>query len=634
MNKLEYYKCDYKGVNNCDNCFSGTHCIKCKNYFTLIDEDNSKCYSINNLTKEYYKKDEFYYASCHKAITGCKECINSENCTKCSDNYILSNDHRQCDWDSNIGYSFIIDENGTKIECSQLMKDCDFCLSKNFCTVCNRKILVEELNKTRNCIDNNNNKEYYPIDNYGNLYYSCKIGVSNCKSCESNNHCIICEKPYGRIYNNYSYCFSTEELNQLGNNYIKNKEDGNYYPCNYYMNHCSQCSKENICILCEEKYSFLNNNNSQCISENDLKNQGYCSGDNGKNYFSCEQNIIHCEQGKMKKCDKCQSNYTILNSNKMQCIDIKSLRPIDNYYTDNNGLNYFSCDYEIDWCQKCDKNYNLICKKCQQNYALIQKRNKCYIIDEKGLNSYYLTFDGNGNYIYKLCIPNCKKCNDDKLCNQCNEQFILNKGKTRCVPSYECKKVEIKEDISVTDINITKYISVFSEKGDDLIYIITDPSNEYNIIITHGDMCNEDLLKNNYFSFNLIESNNVLRRLDELNDNNNNDENESVYKIIINNNINKTSKIELYSNDGEEIDLDIYSNISFEKNISTLIGSNKAIEAIKSIEENEINILDENDKVFNDFCEPLTIENYDIPIKDRKELLYIKEKLFVEIIAI
>ena len=230
VNDLEYYKCDYKGVKDCDYCYSGAHCIKCKNNYTLIDEDNSKCFLINNLTKEYYKKNELYYASCHKAITGCKECLNSDYCIKCADYYILSNDNKFCDWDSNIGYPFIIDENGTKIECFKLMDDCDFCLSKDFCTVCNQKILVEELNKTRHCLDKNNNKEYYPIDIFGNLYYSCKIGVSNCKSCESKNHCILCEKPYGRIYNNYSYCFSSEELNKLGNNYIKNKIDGNYYP--------------------------------------------------------------------------------------------------------------------------------------------------------------------------------------------------------------------------------------------------------------------------------------------------------------------------------------------------------------------------------------------------------------------
>ena len=154
------------------------------------------------------------------------------------------------------------------------------------------------MNKTRHCLDNNNNKEYYPIDDFGNLYYSCKIGVSNCKSCESNNHCIICEKPYGRIYNNYSYCFSTEELNQLGNSYIKNKEDGNYYPCNYYIDNCNECLNESICILCEESFSFLNNDNSKCIFKEDLTKKGYCSDDDGKNYFSCKENIIHCEMEK------------------------------------------------------------------------------------------------------------------------------------------------------------------------------------------------------------------------------------------------------------------------------------------------------------------------------------------------
>ena len=298
VNDLEYNKCDYKGVNNCELCYSQTHCIKCKNNYTLIDEDNSKCFLVENLTKEYYKKNELYYASCHKEITGCKECLNSEYCINCSNYYILSQDHKECKWDENIGNSFIINKNGTKIECSKLINYCDFCLSENFCTVCNQKILVEELNKTRHCLDNNNNKEYYPIDDFGNLYYSCKIGVSNCKSCESNNHCIICEKPYGRIYNNYSYCFSTEELNQLGNSYIKNKEDGNYYPCNYYIDNCNECLNESICILCEESFSFLNNDNSKCIFKEDLTKKGYCSDDDGKNYFSCKENIIHCEMEK------------------------------------------------------------------------------------------------------------------------------------------------------------------------------------------------------------------------------------------------------------------------------------------------------------------------------------------------
>ena len=85
--------------------------------------------------------------------------------------------------------------------------------------------------------------------------------------------------------------------------------------------------KKNICILCENNYAFLNNDNSLCILEDNLKNKEYCSDDNGKNYYTCKENIIHCEEGKMKKCNKCQKSYTILNSNKKECIEIKSLNP-------------------------------------------------------------------------------------------------------------------------------------------------------------------------------------------------------------------------------------------------------------------------------------------------------------------
>ena len=75
----------------------------------------------------------------------------------------------------------------------------------------------------------------------------------------------------------------------------------------------------------------------------------------------------------------------------------------------------------------------------------------------------------------------------------------------------------------------------------------------------------------------------------------------------------------------KEINLEYYSNITVEKNMSTLFANDKIIEVIKLIEENEINILDGKNKIFNDLCEPLSNDYYDIPLKDRKKLLLIEE---------
>ena len=126
-------------------------------------------------------------------------------------------------------------------------------------------------------------------------------------------------------------------------------------------------------------------------------------------------------------------------------------------------------------------------------------------------------------------------------------------------------------------------------------------------------------------TFNLVESSINLRRLEEYDvQQKNNDE--SLFEVIIKNQINKETTFKVFTNKGEEINLvDLYTNFTFEKNISSFIYNNsKTLELIKTIEEKNINIFDENGKIFNDICEPLSISDYDIPLKDRKELLLLK----------
>ncbi len=52
---------------------------------------------------------------------------------------------------------------------------CIFCISENICTHCNTGLLVEELDKSRHCLKDNNNKQYYFIyDDKGIIYYPLK----------------------------------------------------------------------------------------------------------------------------------------------------------------------------------------------------------------------------------------------------------------------------------------------------------------------------------------------------------------------------------------------------------------------------------------------------------------------------
>ena len=621
INDLEYYKCDYKGVNNCEKCYSGNHCIQCKENYTILDEDYTQCYLIENLNKQYYKDDEYHYKSCHKVLTNCEECLNSTYCTKCPKYYILKDDHLECNWNESIGGMYYIDKNGNTKKCSEAMENCNFCISENFCTLCNSGILVEELDKSRYCINNNNKKEYYSVySDLGLIYYPCKKGVTHCKICESKDHCILCEKPFSRIYNNYSYCFSEEEINEYGNEYIK-VNDTEYYPCNYYIKNCKQCKNKDTCILCEENYSFLNDDNSKCYSQNDLSN--YCSDDNKINYYNCEGGVIHCDYArKENKCDKCSNDYTILNSDTSKCININKLTPIDHYYTIDNGIHYISCDNEFDYCYKCNENNGQIkCNSCYNSYGLIMdnRRNKCYDIN-KTYNHYYLTQDEDNNYQFKQCLTNCKICTNNEICNECNEQYHSIRNSTKCIPNLDCKLIIYTEDSTLDEFPFEKYIRELKENKENTVIIVFGKNNDYNISIYNDYGCGEILLKNDFIALDFIEqSNNNRRRLDEL---------DLFYKVVIKNILNKKTSFKIFNNEIEELKIeDLYSNYAFEKNLtSSFINDSKTIKLIKNLDKTKINILNENDKIFNDICESLSINNYDIPLKDRKLLLLLNEE--------
>ena len=98
--------------------------------------------------------------------------------------------------------------------------------------------------------------------------------------------------------------------------------------------------------------------------------------------------------------------------------------------------------------------------------------------------------------------------------------------------------------------------------------------------------------------------------------------------MILKNNLNKITTFKIFVNEIKEVKIeDLYSNYAFEKNLtSSFINDSKIIQLVKNLNKKGINILNENDKIFNDICEPLSINHYDIPLKDRKLLLLLNEE--------
>ena len=86
---FENYKCKsnlapniYKCSENCEICFNGNNCIKCFENFAKKENNNSTCYSINELRPYYFKdpNDESNFIKCSDFF----------NCSTCNDIQCIS----------------------------------------------------------------------------------------------------------------------------------------------------------------------------------------------------------------------------------------------------------------------------------------------------------------------------------------------------------------------------------------------------------------------------------------------------------------------------------------------------------------------------------------------------------------
>ena len=92
-----YYSCssNTKGILNCQKCENNYKCQKCIEGFALIYNNFNECADIKKLQIGYYHNgDGSIYYPC---IENCDECLNSFECEKCSDDYILMNDKTICE---------------------------------------------------------------------------------------------------------------------------------------------------------------------------------------------------------------------------------------------------------------------------------------------------------------------------------------------------------------------------------------------------------------------------------------------------------------------------------------------------------------------------------------------------------
>ena len=438
-------------------------------------------------------------------------CLYRKNdiCIKCEENYILVGTSEfsldniiTCELESNVLYPHFENDDKVSYPCTNgeygyLKNDESKCFRKNTLSI--------------NYYYSKDLKHFYPCDTTDEI--NLINGIANCHNCKLTTEglkCTLCNYYFAFKDDNYTTCYSREELSR--DTTIFKDDDNNYRTC--VINNCFSCSSRSVCTKCEEGFALKNYVRYKCfdISEITPINEYYTEDNNV--YYSCGLfgGVEHCKTCDSKtKCTLCENGYTILDDDDTQCIKITELKS-NLFYERNNKQNYYSCinyDNENKHCLECnfqDIN-NFICLKCEPGYYFLEDQgDNC--INEISISKEYYKYDDD---LYKLCssaIEGCKYCDNNKKCTVClNEGFgILDLNYTVCEDVHEgldgntiyqedelfytcekqiegCKKCLSKnncietlsseycilnEDRTVYKLNISSDIYYHSTSGDDL----------------------------------------------------------------------------------------------------------------------------------------------------------------------
>ena len=210
-------------------------------------------------------------------------------------------------------------------------------------------------------------------------------------------------------------------------------ETGKYEYCSHKITNCERCLIDNDnnfnCQECKSNYVFKHNNNLECVLKTSLEeNYLYYTNDSGINYYSCNNplynevsNCIKCSN--KYSCLQCQEDYILVN-NKTSCITQSSLDNDMFYYNPITEI-YTSCSDLISLCHKC-KNENT-CIECINEGALLE--NDSCIHNVFILNNSFFKNETSQKYVSCSIINNCIKCTSDTECILCNEGYYIDNNK-------------------------------------------------------------------------------------------------------------------------------------------------------------------------------------------------------------
>ena len=257
-------------------------------------------------------------------------------------------------------------------------------------------------------------------------YFLCPDYNLICSGTVLCNNIFDCaEKKSGIKSSSYIYDYDIKTSQNIENAEIDDFDNENNYELTddgICVKFCKQCNMNQICIKCRENYGLVGDKENDeliiCKSMEEI-NIGYYLNTGNSIYYKCSENCEKCYDD--NTCYKCIANYGLIVKEENENVICEKLENLENgYYLDENDSIYYKCNEN---CKKCinDK----ICSECNDNYELVGNQGNSEIICKlsEDLNvGYYIN---ESNSIYYKCSENCEKCYNDNTCYQCITNYEL-----------------------------------------------------------------------------------------------------------------------------------------------------------------------------------------------------------------
>ena len=335
-----YNKC-LKNIDNCDQYLEDGACSKCSSGYTY--------YSNNNSNK------------CIKAIDNCEEYSEDEACQKCSNNYAFKESARDACYPKTDleNYYYTRDQGISYYQCSEHCKKCRYEENPNLrtmCDLCDDGFYVYVRDET--CIAYDSSTKTMAIANETHID-DCNQFISDCQTCEDKNACIKCST--NTIISDKVTCVNDAELN-VEHYYLSGEKT--YYDCTNSkyndIQNCYICSNKESCTQCQNGYTFLDGDKTNCAQIESLENEYILDSADKTNYISCSKIYENCQACDKDKCLTCKEGFVFVNNDFSKCSvednggipviskdEAEKLASISLSYEQINNFNYDSNNNKI-----------------------------------------------------------------------------------------------------------------------------------------------------------------------------------------------------------------------------------------------------------------------------------------------